>query len=418
MMEILDTDLRIDVDPAEYARLLGYPPGHALDGRAQELADWARDWYSQNGLPWFYARQCDSLSVVPGQIQINGARFSSPRLENTLASAEATGAFIVAVSAGGEAEAKAHELWKQEKPDEYFFLEIYGSAVVEHLVTRAGSRLCAWADQNQLAVLPHYSPGYPEWDITQQPQLLQLIRNGATKPLPAPLEVLHTGMLRPKKSLIGVFGLTPHLERTKQFAGLVPCHHCSFSPCQFRRAPYLRVNTPEAEVAAVSNPAQSKSPLADNPKYSTNVRALERWSRERLTLSHNHDGTIDAIFRYDGTTCSNMGRPLAYHYFVTLGPRDDGYPLREMRCMPVPGDEGHKFMCSYISQRDALLAAIEIEKPLLGQPLGDVLNWSRPATGAGCYCESSSREHKWGLVLETIHFAISQRELTAERVNH
>jgi hypothetical protein len=27
----------------------------------------------------------------------------------------------------------------------------------------------------------------------------------------------------------------------------------------------------------------------------------------------------------------------------------------------------------------------------------------------GCYCEASSRDHKWGLVLETIHYALVQR---------
>ena len=35
---------------------------------------------------------------------------------------------------------------QEEKPDEYFFLETFGSAVVEHLITVAGARLCAWAD--------------------------------------------------------------------------------------------------------------------------------------------------------------------------------------------------------------------------------------------------------------------------------
>jgi hypothetical protein len=29
---------------------------------------------------------------------------------------------------------------------------------------------------------------------------------------------------------------------------------------------------------------------------------------------------------------------------------------------------------------------------------------------AGCYCEPNSRKHKWGLVLETIHYALVQKE--------
>ena len=101
--------------------------------------------------------------------------FDSARLRNTLEAAGAHRAILVAVSAGPELEREAQNRWRDEKPDEYFFLEVYGSAVVEHLVTMTGARLCAWADADGLAVLPHYSPGYPEWDIAEQPALLELI---------------------------------------------------------------------------------------------------------------------------------------------------------------------------------------------------------------------------------------------------
>ena len=62
-------------------------------------------------------------------------------------------------------------------------------------------------------------------------------------------------------------------------------------------------------------------------KYNVNAKALERWSSERLSLESKSDGTIDARFRYDGTTCTNMGRPLAYDYYIKLGPREAGYPI-------------------------------------------------------------------------------------------
>jgi hypothetical protein len=29
-------------------------------------------------------------------------------------------------------------------------------------------------------------------------------------------------------------------------------------------------------------------------------------------------------------------------------------------------------------------------------------------SSAGCYCEPNSRTYKWGLVLETIHFALAR----------
>jgi hypothetical protein len=42
------------------------------------------------------------------------------------------------------------------------------------------------------------------------------------------------------------------------------------------------------------------------------------------------------------------------------------------------------------------------------------LSWRRADCGAGCYCDASSREHKWGLVFETIHHALVQQELVQE----
>lgn len=60
-MEIVDTEPDVDVDTAEYVRLLGFPRGHVLEGRALELARWARDWYDEHGRPWVYARRADDL---------------------------------------------------------------------------------------------------------------------------------------------------------------------------------------------------------------------------------------------------------------------------------------------------------------------------------------------------------------------
>src|SRR3954451_21056688 len=99
MIEIVDTAPAIDVDPAEYARLLGYPRGHELTGRAAELAAWARSWYAEHGRPWLYTRQCQSLSVGGSEIIIDGTTFVSSHLGQTLSPAQAGSAFLVAVSA-------------------------------------------------------------------------------------------------------------------------------------------------------------------------------------------------------------------------------------------------------------------------------------------------------------------------------
>jgi len=386
MIEFVDTTPDVNVHPAEYQRLLGYPRDWVMEGRPGELAQWARAWYAQNGRPWVYARQAESLEFDGSAVRIEGIPFTGVRLRETLRSAAAHSVILAAVGAGPEIEQEAQRLWQGEKPDEYFFLEVLGSAVVEHLTTMTGARLCAWAEVQGMAVLPHDSPGYPAWDIREQAPLLDLLQR--TSRLPGTIDVLDSGALRPKKSLLAVFGLTRDTGRLRRLTELIPCQSCSFHPCQYRRAPYQRGS-------AVS--------------YSVNPKALRKWAAERLSLETREDGSIDALFRFEGTTCTNMGRPLEFHYQVKLAPEAEGYAIREQRCVPAPADTGHTFMCAYLDGREQLMSAIANEKPLLGRRLSEVMSWQRQAGAAGCYCDPGSREHKWGLVFETIHYALAQR---------
>ncbi|MFP5230444.1 MAG: hypothetical protein ACLGXA_22740 [Acidobacteriota bacterium] len=402
--ELAEERVAVSVQPEEYVRLLGYPRGYVLEGRALELAEGARAWYAERGRPWIYARPAETFGVDNGSICIDGERFASRRLQEALEQAGAHGAVLVAVGAGAEAEAETQRLWSEEKPDEYFFLEMYTSAVVEHLTTACGARLCAWAEQHGMAVLPHSSPGYPEWDVAEQPRLLDLIRRTRHQEFPSHLECLDSGMLRPRKSQLAVFGVTRHAERLRRLTELVPCESCSFGRCQFRRAPYRRAPRGTGERVA------GAAGLDRDAAYSVNRKALQRWAQERLTMREREDGSLDATFRYEGTTCTNMGRPLTFEYSIRLGARDEGYPIREQRCAPAEGDTGHTHMCQYIADPEGTMGAIERENPLGGEPLSAVLSWRRESSGAGCYCQAASRNHKWGLVLETIHYALAQKE--------
>jgi hypothetical protein len=160
-------------------------------------------------------------------------RFPSGALRKRFEQAAADGAVLAAVSAGAEIEREAQKLWREEKPDEYYFLEVLVSAVVERLTEIAGRRLCAWAESRGMAVLPHYSPGYPGWDVAQQSRLLGLLKTAGS--LPGNLEALESGALLPKKSLLAVFGLTRQTDGVRRRTELVACESCSLPACQYRR---------------------------------------------------------------------------------------------------------------------------------------------------------------------------------------
>jgi hypothetical protein len=240
MFTLTETKPQIAIQEAEYVRLLGYPKNRTLEGRSRELADGAAKWFAENGRPWICACEVSPLELGAKKLRLSGVEFSSRRLREILNEAQAHSTVLVAVSAGPECEEHARQLWNDDKPDEYFFLESYGSAVVEQLVVLASGRLCAWADTQGMAALPHFSPGYSGWNIAEQGTLWNLFRQQFDRDLPGPLEVLESGMLRPKKSLLTVFGLTRDLDKARRFAKLIPCENCFLPDCQYRRAPFKR----------------------------------------------------------------------------------------------------------------------------------------------------------------------------------
>src|SRR6478735_346506 len=257
-METFDAQPEFHVQDTEYLRLLGYPSGHEPGDRVRELMAWARAWYAQHGRPWAYHRSVE-LQAGGGALRLDGVEFASPRLQEHFQHHAATGAVLVAVSAGAECEEHARELWNEGKPDEYFFLEIYGSAVVEDIVARTSGRLCQLAGHRGLMAVPHYSPGYTGWDVAEQGKLFELI-TGRAGQLPGPLEVLSSGMLRPKKSLLAVFGLAPTRPRATGVQGATPCESCAFSPCSYRRAPYRHATTPAPGAGSVQPVAAAAAP--------------------------------------------------------------------------------------------------------------------------------------------------------------
>ncbi|HXB58366.1 MAG TPA: hypothetical protein VNU95_02320 [Candidatus Acidoferrales bacterium] len=236
------TEIRppVTVPDAEYLRLLGYPKNRPLEGRARELADEAQKWFAENGRPWIRAQECSSLEWDGEKLRLAGMEISSRRFREALSTSKAHSVVLLTVSAGKECEEHAKKLWDEEKPDEYYFLESYGSAVVEQLVTLANGRICGWADANQMAALPHFSPGYAGWNVTAQVPLWELFRREFAGGLPGELEVLESGMLRPKKSQLAVVGLTRDLEKAGRLQSLIPCEQCPMSSCQYRRAPFKR----------------------------------------------------------------------------------------------------------------------------------------------------------------------------------
>ncbi len=105
-----------------------------------------------------------------------------------------------------------------------------------------------------------------------------------------------------------------------------------------------------------------------------------------------------------------MGRGLEFDYYIKLSPPEDSYKIISMNCSPSKDNDGYKFMCEYIADSESIMNNIENEKPLIGKPINEILNWQYQFSPEGCYCKAESREHKWGLVFEVLHYALVKYE--------
>jgi hypothetical protein len=159
----------------EYARLLGYPAGKRLEGDVLARAAEALDWYRRHGKPRVYTR------VVGNET-------------------------IAAITAGSEVEDEVAKLWEEDRVDEAYFLDRLAAAVVEHLAASLGA--------------PR-SPGHKGFPIEEQSRLYSILE-------PPEIEILPSGMLSPKNSLLAVY------DADEEGAHVSPCSRCDWR-CSFRR---------------------------------------------------------------------------------------------------------------------------------------------------------------------------------------
>ena len=132
-----------------------------------------------------------------------------------------------------------------------------------------------------MAVLPHYSPGYPEWDVAEQPRLLELMKRTRKEPFPSRVEVFDSGMLRPKKTLLAVFGLTRHTERLRRLT-----ESCSLRKLLVRPMPVQACAVPASAASLRASQLPVRVAVLDqDAQYSVNRRALQRWAEERLSMT-------------------------------------------------------------------------------------------------------------------------------------
>ena len=364
---------------ALFRRHLGLPACAELDERLETLIDESRTWYERHGQPWTETKHVPIQRIVYDVIHLEGPQqLRSPLLARGLARVGAYALVVAAISSGEEVERRIDELWKADRVDEAMFLNAYAIAVVEHLRWEAGDRLRREHEPNHETVLPHYSPGYDGWDLADQARLYRLIR-GNGGPSENRLQLLPSGGLVPSKSTLAAYGVTRRADLDEDLEQYWSC----------RTAPTSR--------------------RAEGGSYAFPEKALTGWCDKRLQVFAESNRSLKARFRFEGSTCTNMGVPWAFDYEVRLEQEAEGdHRIVSASCEPVTDHAGYRSMCAYITKPERFMSQLKSHQPMVGQLLSEVLGWQPSVSPAGCLCTRASQDHKWRIVLQTIHFALNK----------
>ncbi len=244
-------ELAAAVEDGEYHRLLGWPPDRPLEGALAAHAAEARAWYAESGRPWAATRRIEVRGVDATRVHLaTGASFHGAAFVRRLADVESHAVVAAALTAGPEIEREARRRWADGKPDEGFFLDRFGAAVVEALVRWLSRQLCRAAEPAGETVMFHLSPGCGSWPLSEQRLLHgRLAESGAGRAAPGlradsagertgPVRLLESGGLEPGPSLLAVLALS---RRSGRATAADACRTCDLGGCAFRRAPFRRM---------------------------------------------------------------------------------------------------------------------------------------------------------------------------------
>jgi cobalamin-dependent methionine synthase I len=106
-----------------------------------------------------------------------------------------------------------------------YILDAMASVAVENMVDRFQDLMESRFRAEDSTVTLRFSPGYCDWPVTQQKKLFNLF-----DPEELEVELLDSCLMKPRKSISGVFGVTP-----QDSVSYNPCRDCPTPNCDSRR---------------------------------------------------------------------------------------------------------------------------------------------------------------------------------------
>ncbi|UCF02307.1 MAG: hypothetical protein JSV14_01180 [Deltaproteobacteria bacterium] len=212
------------IENDELAKLLGGQKKKSLPKSIRKKVRTARQKLNKLVKPSLHYRIVKPSAMDNDVVQLDEAiEFTSAKLAKTLKNAEEIVCFVGTIGTGVENEVN-RLLGKQKLADAYI-LDAMASVAVENMIDRFQNLMEIRFSAEDRTVTLRFSPGYCDWPVSQQKKLFNIFN-----PKQLNVELLDSCLMKPRKSVSGVFGITPQGSESYN-----PCRDCPTRRCESRR---------------------------------------------------------------------------------------------------------------------------------------------------------------------------------------
>lgn len=209
----------------EIFRYLGYRNGARPEGEALLMIERAERQVRGAARPRSVSRLMELSFPGPDAVRIGGILVRSAALRRNLEGC--VGAYLMAATLGADVDRLISRLTALGRSGEALAAQAAAAALIEDVCDEENGRLRAEAAARGLKLRPRFSPGYGDFSIEHQPELLREL----DAPRRLGLTVTESLMLAPMKSVTAVVGLAGTEGCTPE-----GCAACGKKDCDFRRA--------------------------------------------------------------------------------------------------------------------------------------------------------------------------------------
>jgi hypothetical protein len=226
-MVVTTKTIDIEIDKKQVFKYLGYDTGSEPSSRIESLLDEQIELSDQFISPYATYTILDVEFVLGARAFMEGSVcFDSGVVSKLLLKCQKVALFVVTID--NELESVAGDLAEDGLMLQSTVMDSIGSNAVEQVANFLQQRIRDTAEKQGLVISKRrFSPGYCDWDISQQAELFDVFDGNTTG-----VELSETCLMHPRKSISGIIGIGLPDQGIENYN---PCPTCDTSECNSRR---------------------------------------------------------------------------------------------------------------------------------------------------------------------------------------